>query len=40
MNNITFQYPAWYLLLCLALGIIYAVLLYYRDRTFKEQPQS
>ena len=37
MNNITFQYPAWYLLLCLALGIAYALLLYYRDKTFKDQ---
>lgn len=40
MNNITFQYPAWYLLLCLALGIAYALLLYFRDKTFKDQPDA
>ncbi|MEL6987419.1 MAG: hypothetical protein AAGK97_06275, partial [Bacteroidota bacterium] len=32
MGNLSFQYPVWYLALCLALGLIYALILYYRDR--------
>ncbi len=40
MNNITFQYPAWYLILCLALGIGYAFLLYFRDKTFRDQSDA
>ena len=37
MENISFQYPAWYLLLCVALGLAYALTLYYKDKTFVEQ---
>lgn len=37
MSNISFQYPAWFLLLCMLLGLGYAMLLYYRDTTFREQ---
>lgn len=37
MENLSFQYPAWYLLLCVALGLVYALALYYKDRTFVEQ---
>jgi hypothetical protein len=37
MPNLSFQYPAWFLLLCLLLGLGYAALLYYRDTTFREQ---
>lgn len=37
MENITFQYPAWYLIFCGLLGLIYALLLYFRDKTFVEQ---
>ncbi|MBI1227651.1 MAG: hypothetical protein GC192_20625 [Bacteroidetes bacterium] len=37
MQNISLQYPAWYFLLCIALGIGYAVTLYFRDKTFAEQ---
>ncbi|MEZ4920126.1 MAG: hypothetical protein R2792_13565 [Saprospiraceae bacterium] len=37
MSNLTFQYPAWFLLLCVLLGLGYAMLLYYRDTTFKDQ---
>jgi len=37
MDNITFQYSPWYILLCLALGLAYAGILYYRDRTFRER---
>ncbi len=37
MQNLTFQYPAWYLLLCIALGLGYALTLYFKDKTFAEQ---
>jgi hypothetical protein len=37
MNNISFQYPSWYLVLCLALGLAFALVLYYKDRSFREQ---
>ena len=37
MENLSFQYPAWYLLLCLALGIGYALMVYFRDKTFLEE---
>ncbi len=30
MSAISFQYPTWYLLLCVALGLLYAGILYYR----------
>lgn len=36
MTNLSFQYPAWFLIFCLLLGLGYAMLLYYRDTTFKE----
>lgn len=37
MLNLTFQYPAWFLIFCALLGLGYALLLYYRDTTFREQ---
>lgn len=37
MDNISFQYPTWYLLLCLLLGLAFSLLLYYRSPTFREQ---
>ncbi|NJK83825.1 MAG: hypothetical protein HC912_08455 [Saprospiraceae bacterium] len=37
MNNLSLQYPIWYLLLCLALGVVYAFILYFRDNRFQEQ---
>jgi len=37
MENITFQYPTWYILFCALLGIVVALVLYYKDKTFKEQ---
>ncbi|MBP7273372.1 MAG: hypothetical protein KA974_06000 [Saprospiraceae bacterium] len=37
MSNITLQYPAWYVLLCIALGLIGAGILYYKQNDFKEQ---
>lgn len=36
MNNLSFQYPTWYLLFCLLAGLAYALILYYRDSTFRE----
>lgn len=40
MNNLTFQYPTWYLILCLALGVGYALVLYFRDQRFQEQSNT
>ncbi|HFA51699.1 MAG TPA: hypothetical protein ENJ95_22010 [Bacteroidetes bacterium] len=37
MENLSFQYPAWYLFLCAALGLAYALGLYFKDKTFVEQ---
>ncbi len=40
MQNISLQYPTWYLLLCVALGLLFALGLYYKDRSFREQSQK
>jgi len=37
MNELSFQYPSWYIFLCVLLGLLYAAGLYYNDRTFREQ---
>ncbi|MEM6320071.1 MAG: hypothetical protein AAF960_20530 [Bacteroidota bacterium] len=37
MDNLSFQYPTWYLFLCASLGLGYALLVYFRSNTFKEQ---
>lgn len=37
MLDLSFQYPAAFLILCALLGLGYAALLYYRDTTFREQ---
>ena len=37
MANLSFQYPAWFLILCVLLGLGYALLLYFRDTTFQER---
>jgi hypothetical protein len=39
MLELTFQYPAWFLIFCVLLGAGCAALLYYRDNTFREQPR-
>lgn len=39
INEITFQYPTWYIILCVALGLIYALILYYKDHKFEESPK-
>jgi len=36
LENLTFQYPAWYILICALLGLGIASLLYFRDKTFRE----
>ena len=40
MESLSFQYPGWYLIFCLLLGLAYAMFLYYRDNTFREQSKS
>jgi hypothetical protein len=37
MEYLSFQYPAWYLLLCVLLGLGYASLLYVRSNSFRER---
>ncbi|GAB5554767.1 MAG: hypothetical protein Sapg2KO_43580 [Saprospiraceae bacterium] len=37
MNQLTFQYPTWYLLLCILLGLAFALALYFRDTRFREK---
>jgi hypothetical protein len=37
MENISFQYPTWYVVLCILLGLGYSLVLYFRDTTFGEQ---
>ncbi len=39
LSDIKFQYPTWFLLLCLLLGLAYAAALYYRDHRFDESPR-
>lgn len=38
MQNLSWQYPSWYLILCVLLGLAAAIFLYYRDKTFMDQP--
>jgi len=40
MENLSFQYPTWYILLCLLLGLGYALFLYYGNNSFKEKGRS
>jgi len=40
MQNLTFEFPAWFLILCAAAGLVVALILYYRERNVKEQPRS
>jgi len=39
IQNLHFQYPTWFLLLCLLLGVGYATFLYFRERKFDEAPK-
>jgi len=36
-SGLSFQYPAWFIILCVLLGAVYALLLYYNDKTFSEK---
>ena len=36
-STVLFSYPTWFLGLCVLAGLLYAVALYYRDRSFGEQ---
>ena len=40
MNNLSFEYPAWFLILCAVAGLVVATILYFRERQFQEQPRS
>ncbi len=40
MQNISLQYPTWYILLCLLLGVIFAVGLYFKDNSFREKSKK
>ncbi len=37
LQNITLQYPSWFLILCILVGIAVSGLLYFRDRRFADQ---
>lgn len=39
MESIQLQFPAWYILLCLGAGLLFAGVLYFRDTTFDDQPR-
>lgn len=34
MSNITFEYPAWFIIFCVLAGLLYAGILYYKDNRF------
>jgi hypothetical protein len=36
LENLSFSYPAWFLFLCLLAGLLFALILYFRDKKFKE----
>jgi len=38
LKNINIEYPAWFILLCLLLGILYAAVVYYRTSKFDHAP--
>lgn len=40
MENISFQYPTWYLIFCALLGLAYAAFLYYRDQSFQDKSKQ
>jgi hypothetical protein len=39
-TGLSFQYPAWFLIFCVMLGLAYALTLYYKSQAFKEQAKS
>jgi hypothetical protein len=38
IDEISFQYPSWYITFCLLLGLVYALALYFKDNKFTESP--
>ncbi|NJC26907.1 hypothetical protein [Neolewinella antarctica] len=40
MNNLSFEYPAWFLILCATAGFVVAFVLYFREQQFREQPRG
>ncbi len=38
--NIILQYPAWFVLICMAVGLLYALGMYYKDSRFGEQTKK
>lgn len=40
MEQLSIQYPSWYILLCVLLGLVFAIALYFRDKTFREQSST
>lgn len=39
IDEISFQYPSWYITFCLLLGVVYALALYFKDNKFTESPR-
>lgn len=39
MSNLSFQYPAWFIIFCLLAGLVYAFALYFRDKRFRDRSQ-
>ena len=39
MESIHLQLPAWFIGICIALGVVFALLLYFRDNTFVDHPR-
>lgn len=39
-SMISLQYPLWFTGICVLLGLIFAIILYFRDRTFKDAEKS
>jgi len=40
MNNLSFPYPSWYILLCLLLGLVFAFVLYFKNKSFPEKTST
>ena len=40
MKNLLIEYPSWAILLCLVLGAVFAVILYYRDKRLHDLSQG
>jgi hypothetical protein len=38
--NIIFQYPLWFVLICVLVGLLYALGMYYKDSRFGEQTKK